>query len=63
MTTMMLINFISEHPEYENVVIKDEDDRNRINAIERLSANFDDEKIIDWKINTTLEKNTLLIYA
>lgn len=62
MTPMYLINYIAAHPEFENIVILEEGDRTRMQAVERLSSNYEDEKERDWKINGTLEKNTLLIY-
>ncbi len=62
MKSMHLIEYIAAHPEFENVVIMDENDRTRIQAVERLSGNYDAEKDYEWKINSVLEKNTLLIY-
>lgn len=58
---MYLINYIAQ-TDKQNIVIKDEGDRTKIEAIERLSLNFDDEKEVEWRINASLEKDTLLIY-
>lgn len=62
MKTMMLINYIVSHPEYHNIVILDEGDRTPMEAIGRLSGWYEDEREIEWKINGSLEKNTLLVY-
>ena len=59
MKTLQLIHYITNHPEYTNIVIADMDDKTPLQAIEVLSTeNFDTV----WRINGTLEKNTLLIY-
>jgi hypothetical protein len=64
MNTLQLINYIASNPQFTNVVIKDNDDKTPMQAIECLSCeyenNFDFNK--DWRINSTLEKNTLLVY-
>ena len=59
MTTLQLINFIASNPEFTTVVILDSDDRAPMQAIEFLSCETFDNV---WRINTTLEKNTLLVY-
>lgn len=68
--TSALIEHISEHPEYTNIVIMDkitplgqEFERTPEHAIEYLSnvRQPNDENIL-WRINGSLEKNTLLAY-
>lgn len=56
MSTMELIQYISQHHEFIIVVILDEGDRTRIEAIGRLCRLVKNE----WRIKT--EKNVLLIY-
>ena len=61
MNTIQLINYISQNPQFNNIVIKDNDDKTPMQAIEFLSC--DCHKVYDdWKINSSLEKNTLLVY-
>jgi len=60
MKTIELINYISSHPEYNTIVIKDMDDMEPINAIHVLSCGIFDKE--DWRINGSLEKNVLLVY-
>ena len=59
MTNLQLIHHIATHPEYTVVVIKSEDDKTPMQAIELLSCEAFDN---DWRINGSLEKNVLLIY-
>lgn len=60
MNTIQLINFIASHPEYSNIAIEECDNKNPLQAIELLtSERFDNE----WRINGSLEKNTLIIYT
>lgn len=59
MKTIQLINFIASHPEFTSIVIKDNDDKTPMQAIELLSSETFDNV---WSINGTLEKNTLLVY-
>jgi hypothetical protein len=59
MNTLQVINYIANHPEFTNIVIKDMDDRTPMEAIYCLSCEKFD---ISWRINGSLEKNTLLIY-
>ena len=58
-----LINYIAEHPEYINIVIigqdNQEDDRTPMQAIAFLTCCPHNEQ---FRINGSLEKNTLLIY-
>lgn len=60
MTTLDLIYFIATHPEYTVIVIKGDDDRTPMQAIECLAGSYPDEPA--WRINGSLEKNVLLIY-
>lgn len=64
MNNIQLINYIATHPEYTNIVIADNDDKTPIQAIEYLSCEYanDFELNRSWRINGTLEKNTLLVY-
>ena len=60
MNTLQLINHIAKNSEHYNVVvIMGDDDRTPIQAIEHLSGGAYD---CQWRINASLEKNTLLIY-
>jgi hypothetical protein len=59
MNTLQLIHYIASHPEYTNVVILDMDDKKPMQAIECLSCESFDNI---WRINGSLEKNTLLVY-
>ena len=61
MTTLQLIYKIATSPEIEVVVINDQDDKTRMNAIEWLSSMNDNWD--GWKVNTSLEKGTMLIYG
>ena len=59
MTNLQLIYHIATHPEYTVVVIKSEDDKTPMQAIELLSSvDFDN----DWRINGSLEERVLLVY-
>ena len=60
MTTLQLINKIAESTEIENVVIKDQDDKPPMDAIAYLC--YEHPQKSDWRINSTLEKGTLLVY-
>jgi hypothetical protein len=60
MTTIRVINFILDNPEFTNVVIENMDDLKPIQAIDFLNR-INIEK--DWILNDSLEKNTLLIYS
>ncbi len=59
MTTIQVINYIASNPNFETVVIKDSDDRTPMQAIDCLSCEVFEN---DWMINSTLEKNVLLVY-
>ena len=59
MTTLQLINYITSHPEFKTIVLKDSDDATPMQAIERLSSDvFHNE----WRINGTIEPKVLLCY-
>jgi len=60
MKTIQLIHYIATHPEFETVVIKDMDDKTPMQAIEILSDG--DWEGYNWRINSSLEKGTLLLY-
>lgn len=63
MSTLYLINYISANPYFKTIVIMDLDDKTPIQAIEWLSTNqLFDEHEINWRINGTLEKETLIVY-
>lgn len=59
MTTIQLIHFIASNPELKAVVIKEDDEREPMQAIELLSSN---DFANDWRINTSLEKGVLIVY-
>lgn len=63
MNVLLVIYHICTNPHITNIVIKDGDDRTPLQAIEYLSTdaafNGNSEK---WNINTSLEKNTMLIW-
>ena len=64
MKTLDLIRYITQHPEYTNVVIMDNDDMTPMTAINYLAeidAPYFDSYV--WHMNGSLEKNTLLIYT
>jgi len=60
MTTLQLIYKIATSPEIEVVVINDLPDKSRMNAIEYLFTEHDTWK--QWRVNTSLEKGTMLIF-
>ena len=64
MTTLRLIEYIEEHPEYPSIVFIDTDTtRDQEDAIEFLKITLNDPDIINkWRINGSLEKDTLLVY-
>ena len=62
MKTLDVINFITNNPEYTNIVIMDMDDREPFQAIGFLSG-CDQVTENSWYINGSLLKNTLLIYS
>ena len=63
MKVLDVIRYITQHPEYTTIVIKDEDDMTPMQAIYYLASidplYFDS---ISFRINGTLEKNTLNIW-
>ena len=63
MKVLDIIRYICQHPEFTNVVIRDEEDMSPLSAITYLASidpsHFDS---MFFKINGTLEKGTLLIY-
>ena len=63
MKTLDLIRYITQHPEYDNIVIMDEGDMSPMVAINYLATIdpswYDDFR---WRLNGSLEKDTLLVY-
>jgi hypothetical protein len=63
MDTLQLINFIAKyairHPNFQTVVIGPGDDLTILEAIADLSLNGPN---MDWAVNTTDCKNTILVY-
>ena len=63
MKVLDVIRYITQHPEYTTIVIKDEEDMTPMQAIYYLASidplHFDN---ISFRINGTLEKNTLNIW-
>jgi hypothetical protein len=59
MNTLQVINYIANHPEFTNIVIKGLDDKHPMEAIYFLSGEKHDAI---WRVNGTLDKNILLIY-
>jgi len=59
MKTLQMIYLICTSPEFDNVIIGDEDDRTRIEAIERLSIEHESEL---WKYHKYFDDKTILIW-
>jgi len=63
MKTLQLINFIAryaiKHPNYQTVVIGDNDDMTILEAIAELSLNH---YAMDWSVDITSCKDTILVY-
>ena len=63
MKTLQLINFIAryaiKHPNYQTVVIGDNDDMTILEAIADLSLNH---YAMDWSVDITSCKDTILVY-
>ena len=61
MKTLDLIRYITQHPEYTNIVIMDEDDSTPMQAIERL-ASIDPSHYEDylWRLEGSLEKKYIV---
>ena len=63
MRVLELIRYIIQHPEYTNIVIKDEGDMTPLTAIDYLaSIDASHYGSIFFQINGTLEKNTLNVW-
>jgi len=63
MKVLDLIRYIAQHPEYKNIVIKDEEDMTPLNAINYLaSIDLSHYDSMSFHICGTLEKDTLLIW-
>jgi hypothetical protein len=58
-TTLQLIHHIASNPHYTTIAIDGCDDKEPMQAIEFLSS---DSSVKIWSINSSLEKNTLLVY-
>lgn len=59
MTSLQVINHIASRPEYQTIVIDDED-KTPMQAIEYLSYDIGEND--NWRINGSLEPNTLIVY-
>lgn len=63
MKVLDLIRYITQHPEYTNIVIKDNGDATPMQAIcELASIDPSHYDTMFFKINGTLEQDTLLVY-
>lgn len=63
MKVLDLIRYIAQHPEYTNIVIKDEDNMTPLTAINYLaSIDSSHYNSMFFHINGTLEKKCLIVY-
>ena len=63
MKTLDLIRYIAQHPEYSVIVIQDNDDMTPMDAINYLASIYSSHyDSMIFRLNGSLEKNTLLVY-